>query len=452
MKKTITTAAVCFCSFITFAQTFSGGSGTKEDPWLVSNVADLEELSNITDTPGPGDTQQTFGKYFKLTQDITEPFVGLIGYEGFFKGDFDGGGHCITLNIQMPADDYVGLFGSVKSGSVHDLAVRGKVVGNNYVGAIVANPSNESRLYNLVNYADVTSSSSRIMACVGGVIGGIVSQTDGTLAGATVYNCANYGSVTCQGGAVGGVIGYSGQQVGNTLANLANYGHVEDGYTRGLGGTVGNPMWNDKVHRIVNMGTFTGDSFGGCLGNANPTDLGEIFYDRQWAHNENAVPAQEKNTSELLGGNMKELLGEEWTYADNLLPRPAMNGLENSDIAVLYAAPVILADGDRLGHVTHDFSVSVGNASSAVSWKAQNGLVDIHADGTVSLKSSGVEVLTAVFNGVSRDIRLTIDATDGIAGIHKNMTTNAVWYNLDGMAVENPTHGLYIHNGKKILK
>ena len=38
-----------------------------------------------------------------------------------------------------------------------------------------------------------------------------------------------------------------------------------------------------------------------------------------------------------------------------------MNGLENSDMAVLYATPVILADGDNLNSVTKDFRVSLGN-------------------------------------------------------------------------------------------
>ncbi len=135
------------------AQKFSGGLGTKECPYLISNTDDLNELSTLTDTPDENGNSQVYGKYFKLTQDITTPFKGIIGYEGFFKGDFDGDGHCITLDINLPADNYVGLFGTVKTGSVHDLAVRGNVVGNTYVGAIVANPTNGAILYNLVNYA-----------------------------------------------------------------------------------------------------------------------------------------------------------------------------------------------------------------------------------------------------------------------------------------------------------
>lgn len=77
----------------------------------------------------------------------------------------------------------MGLFGTVKSGAVHDLAVSGSVVGSNYVGGIVANPTNEAVLYNLCNYADVTSTSTAVLSCVGGVIGGIISKAEGSMEG-----------------------------------------------------------------------------------------------------------------------------------------------------------------------------------------------------------------------------------------------------------------------------
>lgn len=449
MKRQILYMATLALCMSATAQTFSGGTGTKADPWLISNVADLEELCRITDTPGEGDTQQTYGKYFRLTQDITEPFTSMIGLEGFFKGDFDGDGHCITLNINMPSSNYVGLFGTVKTGAVHDLAVRGNVIGKQYVGGIVANPTNGAMLYNLANYADVASSSTSLLACVGGVIGGIVSQTDGSLGGATISNCANYGFVTCSGSAVGGVIGYSGQAVGNTISDIANYGYVESMSTRGIAGTIGNPMWNDKVHRIANFGIVSSEDFGGCIGNANPTDLGEIFYDRQYTYCPNGNSNQERNTSELMGTQMQGTLGENWIYAEGLLPRPNMNGLESSSIAMLYATPVVLADGDRLGNVTKDFRVSTGNG---VKWAAKNGLVEINNDGSVSLKGNGKETLTATLNGEERKLSIIVSTATGISNINMEKGENdSEWRNLNGQTISSPAHGIYIHNGKKVV-
>lgn len=458
MKRQLLFASSIIISAAAMAQTFSGGSGTESDPWLISNVNDLKELSKMTDTPGEGNTQQTYGKYFKLTQDITEPFNQMIGFEGYFKGYFDGAGHCITLNINMPDDDCVGLFGTVKTGAVHDLAVKGSVTGRRYVGAVVANPTNEAQLYNLVNYANVSSSYTS-MAYIGGVIGGVVSQTEKvdegsekTLDGATIRNCANYGTVSCNGSAIGGVIGYSGQAVGNTVNDIANYGYVENNGGMRVGGAIGNPLWNDKIHRIANFGTSSNEKISGSIGNSNPTDLGEIFYDRQYSHTTNEIPAQEKNTSEMTGTQMEELLGSNWVYADGLLPRPDMNGMENSDIAVLYATPILLAEGDYLQNVTKDFSVSFGNpAYGNVSWTTKNGIVEIQGDGKAVIKGYGEETLTAKLNGETRSINITVNDPTGISSITTRNSADGKWYNLNGQAVSTPVHGIFIVNGKKVI-
>ena len=39
----------------------------------------------------------------------------------------------------------------------------------------------------------------------------------------------------------------------------------------------------------------------------------------------------------------------------------------------------------------------------------------------------------------------------GIEGIEANKEEDDVYYNLEGIRVENPSEGIYIHNGKKIL-
>ncbi len=457
MRLTITFVAALLVSTASMAQKFSGGSGTKESPYLISNTDDLNELSTLTDTPDESGNSQVYGKYFKLTQDITTPFKGIIGYEGFFKGDFDGDGHCITLDINLPSDNYVGLFGTVKTGSVHDLAVRGSVIGNSYVGAIVANPTNGAVLYNLVNYASVTSNSASLLSSVGGVIGGIVSTSSNKTEGATVKNCANFGTITTAGSAVGGVIGYSGQQVGNTICDIANYGEVVNtysGYTIRVGGAIGNPLYNDNVHRIVNFGAISNDEISGCIGNSNPTNLGEIFYDKQFAITSASIPAQEKNTSEMIGAQMRNDLGDGWIYSDGLLPRPSMNGMENSSLAILYATPIILAEGDTKDNITKSFSVSCGNKEyGTVDWSTKYGKVEIGSDGNVSIKSNGSETLVATFNGETREVNININcSTDGINENTIATRTDNTWRTLSGLRVATPHKGIFINNGKKIIR
>ncbi len=457
MRLTIIFVAALLVSTATMAQKFSGGLGTKESPYLISNTDDLNELSTLTDTPDENGNSQVYGKYFKLTQDITTPFKGIIGYEGFFKGDFDGDGHCITLDINLPSDNYVGLFGTVKTGSVHDLAVRGSVIGNAYVGAIVANPTNGAVLYNLVNYAAVTSNSTSLLSSVGGVIGGIVSTSIDKTEGATVKNCANFGTVTTTGSAVGGVIGYSGQQVGNTISDIANYGEVVNTYSRytiRVGGAIGNPLYNDNVHRIVNFGAISSDKISGCIGNSNPTNWGEIFYDKQFANTSVSISAQEKNTSEMIGTLMENELGDSWIYSDGLLPRPNMNGMEKSSLTILYATPILLAEGDTKENITKSFSVSRGNNEyGTVNWTAKNGKVEIDNDGNVSIKSNGSETLVATFNGETREIKININSSS--TGINENSIatrTDDIWRTLSGQRVTAPHNGIFINNGKKVIR
>ena len=130
-----------------------------------------------------------------------------------------------------------------------------------------------------------------------------------------------------------------------------------------------------------------------------------------------------------------------------------MNGLENSDIAVLYATPVILADGDKLDSVTKTFRASLGNVENGkVVWKANNGLVEIQGDGTAMIHGAGTEVLTATYNSASRNVTIIIKETDGINTINVSRNTgDDVWRNLSGQAVSTPTHGIYIRNGKKVI-
>jgi hypothetical protein len=79
-------------------QTYSGGSGTEADPYLISSKADMATLATAVNN---GTSYS--GKFFLLTQDITEvvtTIIGtIIGNGTSFKGTFDGGGHSVNVSI-----------------------------------------------------------------------------------------------------------------------------------------------------------------------------------------------------------------------------------------------------------------------------------------------------------------------------------------------------------------
>ncbi len=68
--KQIFTIFVCLFLAIgtTTAQTYSGGNGTENDPYLISSKADMEKLAMAVSL----NASYSMGKYFLLTRDITE--------------------------------------------------------------------------------------------------------------------------------------------------------------------------------------------------------------------------------------------------------------------------------------------------------------------------------------------------------------------------------------------
>ena len=120
----------------------SGGSGTQDDPWLISTAADLKALADILNS-GNASTYDAHGDdcgagnfhgyYFKQTADIDlqgienwEP----IGYNGstYFTGNYDGNGYIIrnaksTGKVDVDGYATAGIFGWVAFGSVSNLHI-----------------------------------------------------------------------------------------------------------------------------------------------------------------------------------------------------------------------------------------------------------------------------------------------------------------------------------------
>ena len=112
------------------------GTGTKEDPYLISSEEEWKKASA---------TSTTSDTYFKLTKDLdfsNKKFYMLGSKNNEFKGTLDGNGKKISnLSINVPkvsSFDYVGIIG--KGGSAYGINLNNiKVTGCNYVGALFGN-------------------------------------------------------------------------------------------------------------------------------------------------------------------------------------------------------------------------------------------------------------------------------------------------------------------------
>ena len=310
---------------------FSGGSGTEEDPFWISNV---EQLQNIS-----ANRSAHYILVADLDASATEGwgngsgFAPIGSYYHKFMGTFDGNGNTVyNLTINRSNSNYQALFGSIGRGSiVLDLVlenprVRGKahvgsivgfsegklfsceainvtVVGENYVGGMIGYSSWIQEVDCHASGRVVSTSSSAPLIDwnldplipegqgAGGLIGqkrrgwmtGCSAEVDvkggrlvGGLAGeASLVNmtdCHSRGEVLGTDYAIGGLIGsYSGSHVGydkyGTMEHCSFDGKVTG--VRDVGGLIGSNHGGKVLHCHA-TGDVTGTSYntGGLVGNS----------------------------------------------------------------------------------------------------------------------------------------------------------------------------------------
>jgi hypothetical protein len=220
-----------------------GGDGTAENPYQISSVEDWQELM-----ASPSDWSSSF----ILTADIDLAGVTLtpIGNSTTqFTGVFDGNDNVISnAEVNQPGSNYVGLFGYVEYGQIHDLGVEDiNITGFFYVGGLVGR--NDGMLTNC--YA--TGSVSGVLSAIGGLVG----ENYGTVSG-----CHATGSVSdiieAMDDIAGGLVG-------------ENYGIVTDCYWTGsirgwnVGGLAGLNWYDGTVTNCFAIGSVSGWDVGGLV-------------------------------------------------------------------------------------------------------------------------------------------------------------------------------------------
>ena len=361
MKKRILGIALAICMmifcvpmgvFAAEAPSFSGGTGTQGDPWLIASQADLIALAEFLNS-GNAETFDTenagvgncHGYYFKQTADIDLTGVSWepIGYSGsyYFAGNYDGGGHSITNAVstgKVDPDGFAtaGIFGWVAFGSVENLHVKNAnfvATGQNnysYVGGIagvcygssikncsVENSSLESRRNNnnncagsIVGYSTggtfekcaAENNQIRTMAYGGGFVGevdddpdygaGNSTFTNGYVANCTVISETDDSQGTSFSGGFAGEITDSTLTIQNCYVYQATLSTVGNAVPQGTGVFAGN-LWGGST--IADTNCF----FGAC------------------GITENAGTAGEKTEEDFTNGTVAGSLGEAFAQARN---------------------------------------------------------------------------------------------------------------------------------------
>ena len=232
------------------------GSGTEEDPFLITSGADLAYIAKVVNESAAQVANFT-GKYFKMTQSIDlnghnlniGDFPGWADRKGFY-GMLDGN-HCTIRGLNNTKS----LFGTIEAGYLKNLSVYGKVNGNDTIGGIVGYVANGGVLENLTNYATVSG-----VSTLGGVVGNAENKAS------TVINCVNYGSVTGSSYIIGGVAGSGGHDI----INCVNYGNVTSTANDCVGGIAGSTKNTGSIQNCYNYGEIKArGKIGGIVGQAN---------------------------------------------------------------------------------------------------------------------------------------------------------------------------------------
>ena len=377
--------ALCFtllptAAFAEEAPSFGGGTGTQEDPWLITSKEDLIALAVFLNS-GKAETFDTeavgigncYGYYFKQTADIDLTGVSWepIGYSGsyYFAGNYDGDGHSIKNAISTGKVDpegfaTAGIFGWVAFGSVENLHVKNAnflAIGQNnysYVGGIAGVCYGSSIKSCSVVNSSLESKRNNNNNCAGSIVG---YSTGGTFEKCAAEN--NQVKTMAYGGFVGEVDDDPSYGAGTSTftncytANCSVSSKTDDVQGVSLvGGFVGEmtdsalTVNNCYVYRamlstegiavpgIKATGVFAGHLWGG----SSIVDTNCFF--GACGTTENAGTASEKTEEEFRNGTVAGLLGEAFAQVGDY---PKINGpadYSSVDAAIAKANALIKDD------------------------------------------------------------------------------------------------------------
>ena len=385
MKKKLISLLLALClvmalvpmtAFAEEAPSFGGGTGTQEDPWLITSKEDLIALAVFLNS-GKAETFDTeatgigncYGYYFKQTADIdlTDVSWEPIGYSGgyYFAGNYDGDGHSIKNAISTGKVDQdgfatAGIFGWVAFGSVENLHVKSAnfvATGQNnysYVGGIagvcygssiincsVVNSSLESKRNNnnncagsIVGYSTgstfekcaAENNQVKTMAYGGGFVGEV--DDDYGVGTSTFTNCytanCSVNSKTDDVQGVSLVGGFAGEMTASTLTVKNCYVYQATLSTEGT-----------AVPTIKATGVFAGHLWGGSsIDNIN------CFFGA-CGTTENVGTASEKTEEEFRNGTVAKLLGEAFAQVGDYLKINGPADYSSVDAAIAKANALI---------------------------------------------------------------------------------------------------------------
>ena len=402
-----------------------------------------------------------------------------------YQGVFDGQGHTITINFEV-TENYLGLFRYISGATIKNLHVTGIISTNyyGYAGGIVGVASGTSTIQNCQSSVNIQSTIDGE-----GVLGGIVACSAPENSGATlnINDCLFNGSMngpstmTCGGFVAwrydGNTVNisnsiflptsatvsttYSGCFVGNGATSLTNCY-----YKTVIGSVQGDPA---TAENLAN-GTTTTDLNNGRTGDAAPwvqdpvTNLPQLKLfasnveltaklgdndGEYWAtyYHQTASLTADASTTVYTGalGTGKVLLTE---VNDKVIPAGNAVILKSTSSTITLtptnalgtlAGNALLGTTTATAAPTNAYCLSKG--TSGVGFYAFTGTIPAHR-GYLVITSGAPQYLGFDDNGGTTGVNEMRNQTEKVRG---------EFFDLQGRRILNPTKGLYIVNGRKVI-
>ncbi len=193
------------------------GSGTEEDPYLISSEAAWNYLA---DQVNAGNTYS--GKYFRQTTDISVTTMVGNSESNSFRGTFDGDGHTLTITkgtaLEPFAENSCAPFRDVKNATITNLQVAGTIYTIAMrASGLVATSHCALTITGCRSSVNINSSKSG-----DGTHGGLVAITTGSGNNVTISGCVFDGSfaTTSSTNSCGGFVGWTGENTPAIMNSL----------------------------------------------------------------------------------------------------------------------------------------------------------------------------------------------------------------------------------------
>ena len=181
-----------------------------------------------------------------------------------FWGTFDGQFNEIQ-NIYINKTGHAGFFELIRTATIKNFGITGKIIGTEHVGGITARASNspnqEPIIKNCYNKSNVIIKGIPEGSSVGGICGTASNEV-------TVINCYNAKEAKIEGNNwVGGIIGAASTSYASPyIYNSYNLGNIKGGSR--TGGIIGYVADHAECINVYSTGNITGDIVGGIIGSA----------------------------------------------------------------------------------------------------------------------------------------------------------------------------------------